>query len=81
VNSVVHICFSVQWRIPVHVGCLHTAAEDDKGIAGPADAIRYLNESFQCKSGSNHWRAMKLCRAALRREVNRKIARAHSVAA
>ncbi|WP_226951505.1 DUF982 domain-containing protein [Rhizobium terrae] len=35
-------------------------------IYGPAEALRYLHENFECRSGDLYWMAVEACNKALR---------------
>jgi Protein of unknown function (DUF982) len=77
VNSVIPVGFRLEWEFAVHVGY----GPDTKAIAGPRQALRYLQEDFGIRSGQPYWTAVADCNSALRYRCEVEIARTSFIVA
>jgi len=78
VSSVVKIGFAIEWQSPVWVRC---GKNGRALIAGPAAAVRFLQQNVENQSGRMYKLAVESCRAALQRKGDIEVARAYFVAA
>lgn len=70
-STVISVGFSLQWDFAVQV----QDGLDDKAIAGPGDALRFLQQDFAIRSGQEYWTAVAACSGALRYRCHLEIAR------
>lgn len=71
-GSITNIDFALRWGKPVYVGESDTL---DTAIAGPADAIRWMQTHFRSRNGFLYRRAHSLCHDALLGQVHPDFAR------
>ncbi|WP_105373169.1 MULTISPECIES: DUF982 domain-containing protein [Neorhizobium] len=77
-GQIIPINFAAHWNLPVFI---EQGGYPNIGIEGPAQAIRYMQLRFRCRSGPLYWKALLTCYSAVRREVDPEEVRRHFLAA
>lgn len=77
-GSVIKVSFSMEWQLPVFV---ERDGLEDKAIYGPAEALKFLQEKFEHRSGGLYRLAVESCRAALTHKQDPDKSRAYFFAA
>lgn len=67
----ISVGFALEWEFAVHV----RDGLDDKAIAGPREALRYLQRDFVLKTGHEYQTAVAACAGALRYRCHIETAR------
>ena len=77
-GSVIDIGFSLVWTNPVYI---NQGGLCDRAITGPRDALRYLQQDIDKRSGQLYWNAISSCGAALRYRFDLELSRRDFMAA